>query len=264
MGLIRPGHVVALRRLSELRDLSLDGAGDLHIGALVTHRRVERSELVRQHHPTIAETFARIGSVRIRNQGTVGGNLGHADPAHDPPPTLIAFDARVSVARADGSHREVPIDEFFLGWFTSVLDPTEIVVGVRIPAARPDTRGAFVKFLPRSAGDYATVSAAAAVGLDGEGAISSVRIALGSVGSTSIRARGVEAALVGQPATEEVIGEAAALVRDEVDPVADGRGSAAYKREMSRVITTRALLRATGRNDHAGLVERIQTGGALR
>lgn len=243
-GLIRPARVVGLGRLTDLKGIE-DRDGDLWIGALATHREVERSTVVRSLHPVLADAFARIATVRIRNQATLGGNLAHADPAQDPPPILIALDATVHVAGPHGARRLVPLDSFFEDHFTSVLEPWEVIVGVTVPAARPGTRATYLKFLPRSADDYATVSVAVAVGLDDDGRVGTARIALGGVGSTPIRARTAELALIGEPPTATRLQQAAELVGAAVDPLDDVRGSAAYKREMARVWVGRALTMVT-------------------
>ena len=241
-GLIRPGHVVGLRRCTELRGIRADTRG-LWIGALATHRDVERSAAVRAHHPAIAETFARIATVRIRHQATIGGNLAHADPAQDPPPILMAFDASVIVAGPGGARREVPLDELFVDTFTTMLGEGEIITGVRIPPVAAGTRATYQKFLPRSQDDYATVSVAAAVRLDADGHIASARVALGAVGPTPIRARAVEDAITLQRPRPGLLADAAALVRDVINPLGDARGSAEYKRDMAVVWTRRALER---------------------
>jgi len=239
-GLIKPGHVVGLRRCADLRGIRADDSG-LWIGALATHREVERSDAVRAHHPAIADAFARIATVRIRHQATIGGNLAHADPAQDPPPILMAFDASVTVAGPGGARRLVPLDELFVDTFTTTLGEGEIITGVRIPPVKVGTRATYQKFLPRSEDDYATVSAAAAVRLDGEGRVESARIALGAVGPTPIRARAVEDAIAGRRPTPGLLADAAALVREAIEPLDDARGSAAYKRDMAVVWTRRAL-----------------------
>lgn len=244
-GLIEPRVVVGLRRLAGLRDIRSRDDG-LWIGALATHRDVERSPLVRGHHHMIADAFAQIATVRIRNQATVGGNLAHADPSQDPPPILMAFDARVAIVGPAGARRQVALGDLFVDHLTTTLAPTELIEAVIVPPALPGTRAIHLKFAPRSAEDWATVSVAAAVALDADGRVAWVRVALGAVGSTPIRAHQVEAALVGQAPTRELLREAAALVRGEVDPLDDLRGSASYKREMARVWTERALAQVSG------------------
>ena len=229
-GLIRPAHVIGLRGARELQGIRREKDGTLRIGALVTHREAERSPEVRAHCAALAETFGRVATIRIRNQATVGGNLAHADPAQDPPPMLMALGAEVLIGSRDRA-RTAAVDELFTDAFTTVLEPGEILREIRVPALPAGARATYLKFLPRTADDYATVSVAA-VASDGR-----VRVALGGVGSTPIRARGVERAI----ANGASIDDAAAQVRTEIEPIDDARGSAAYKREMARVWTARAL-----------------------
>lgn len=235
-GLVRPTRVVSLR------DAGLSGArrepdGALWIGATTTIHDAATSPAVRAHSPALAASLAQVATVRIRCQATVGGNLAHADPAQDPPPMLIALDAEVEVARA-GARRRIPLDAFFVDQFATALDPGELVVGVRVPPLIEATRATYVKFLPRTADDYATVSVAVALRVAGD-RVTHARVALGSVGATPVRARHVEAALRG--AGIEAVADAAALVRNEIDPLDDLRGSAEWKREMARVWTERAV-----------------------
>lgn len=225
-GLIRPAHVVDLHALAGLRRVVRTPDGGLHLGALATHRDIERSPAVASFCPAVAETFARIATPRIRGQGTVGGSLAHADPAQDPPVILLVLDATVETS--DG---EVHLADFFRGMFDTVLG-ARILTGVRIPPLPPGTRAAFHKFLPRTADDYATVSVAVARLPD-----AAVRVALGGVAATPVRARPVERAVAEGAGARE----AAALVAETIDPVDDARGSAAYKRRMARVWTERAL-----------------------
>jgi carbon-monoxide dehydrogenase medium subunit len=241
-GLIQPAHVVALRGVPELRGIERSPDGGLKLGASSTHRQLERSPEVTAYAQTLADTFGKVATVRIRNQGTLGGNLAHADPAQDPPPMLIALEAEAEVASKSGT-RVIPIDEFFVDYFQSVLQPGEVVTSVRLPPLREGTRVHYEKFLPRTQDDYATVSVAAALRLNAQNRCEHVRIALGAAAVTPVRARAVEQALLGQIMTPEAIAAAAALVRDEVDPLADLRGSADYKREMARVWTERTLRR---------------------
>ncbi|MBM2810609.1 MAG: hypothetical protein HW416_1368 [Chloroflexi bacterium] len=238
-GLIQPGHVVGLRSANELRGIGASSGG-IEIRALTTHREVERSSHVRDYCPTLVEAFERIATIRIRNQATIGGNLVHADPAQDPPPILLALDAEVVIQSKIGE-RTVPLDGFFRDYFETVVEEGELLASVRLPAIVAGTKSTYVKFLPRTEDDYATLSVGAALRLGADGSCEHVRVALGSAAPTPIRARKVEAALQGQRLTGPMIDEAAELVRDEVDPLDDVRGSAKYKREMARVWTGRAL-----------------------
>lgn len=239
-GLVQPAVVVGLQGIDALHGIRVAADGGLEIGALTTHREVETSPIVREFAPELARTFGRIATVRIRNQATIGGNLVHADPAQDPPPILLALDAEALVCGGDGA-RAIPLHAFFVGLFETALGEGELLCAVRIPPLAPAARLGYTKFLPRTEDDYATVSVAALLALNDEGRCEQIRIGLGSLGMTPLRARAVEDALRGERLTRELIQEAAALVRDEVDPLDDVRGSARYKREMARVWTARTL-----------------------
>ena len=239
-GLIRPGHVISLRAIGALAGIGRGHDGGLRIGATATHRQAERSPDVRALSPALTSAFASVATVRIRNQATVGGNLAHADPAQDPPPMLAALGAAVTVVSPRGA-RSIAVEDLAVDHFTTTLAGDEIITEVIVPPLAPGTRATYVKFLPRTADDYATVSVAAAMRL-ADGVVADTRIVLGAVGPTPIRARAAEAALAGAKPSRERLARAAALVRDEVDPLDDLRGSAEYKREMARVWTERALL----------------------
>ena len=240
LGLVLPEYVVSMRRIAGLREIGISKEGGLEIGALVTHAEVERSALVQRFFAPLAQTFGHVATVRIRNQATIGGNLVHADPASDPPPMLIAMDAEIVVARRGGV-RTISAGDFFRDVFDVALEPGEIVTAIRIPPPPRGMLGTYVKFLPGSKDDFATVSVAATVRLDGTGVCEDVRLALGSVATTPVRARRAEEVLRGKTLTRQTIDAAASAVAEEVDPLDDVRGSAAYKREMARVWTRRAL-----------------------
>lgn len=244
-GLVQPSVVVGLHGIDELHGIRRWGEAGLEIGALTTHRGVETAPAVHAFAPALAQAFARIATVRIRNQATIGGNLVHADPAQDPPPMLLALDAQAVIGSERGT-RTVPLDAFFVDYFETALREGELLLAVRIPALPAGARAAYTKFLPRTEDDYATVAVAAVLACDADGVCSDVRIGLGSLGTTPLRARAVEDALRGTRLTPQTIGEAAALVRDEVDPLDDVRGSARYKREMARVWTARTLTSLAG------------------
>ncbi len=237
--LVNPGCVVSLRRLAGLADVNLDDGKNLLIGALCTHRTLESSPIVREHAPLLAEAARRVATIRIRTMATLGGAVVHADPNQDLPPALIALDARVKL-RSPKGEREVPIDQFFTGYYETVTQPDEIVTGIAIPPSARTTGSAYLKFLPQTADDYATVSVAARVALN-NGTIADARVALGAAASTPLHARVVEDALRGQAPTRKTLEQAAALVGAIVDPIADFRGSVPYKRDMAIVFVRRAL-----------------------
>ena len=246
LGLIEPARLISLRRVPELRGVHANCG--LDIGPLTTHRQLELSPQVSGYCVALAETFSHVATVRIRNQGTIGGNLAHADPAQDPPPMLIALDADVTLTSRRGQRR-LPLEQFFVDYLTTVLEPGEILSAIHLPPLPPGTRASYHKFLPRSQDDYATVSVAATLRLNAHGQCEDARVALGGAAGVPLRARQVEDALRGETLTDRRIAEAAALVNDLVDPPDDARGSSAYKRRMARVWTERALLQLRDQSD---------------
>jgi carbon-monoxide dehydrogenase medium subunit len=241
--LVRPGCLVSLRDVQGLDRIEATN-GALRLGALVTHREAEVSPLVRERLPVLSETFRRVATVRIRHMATIGGALAHADPNQDPPVTLLALGARVEI-RGAGGLRELPLEEFFRDYYESALEPGELVTAVTVPVLPARSGATFLKFLPRTADDYATVAVAATVTLEPDGErCREARIALGSVGVTPLRGRAAETLLSGERIGERLLRAAGEAAKGEVDPLSDHRGSAAYKREMTAVMVGRALSQA--------------------
>jgi len=241
--LVRPSCLVSLRDVQGLGRIEATN-GAVRLGAMVTHREGEISPLVRERLPVLSETFHRVATIRIRHMATLGGALAHADPNQDPPVTLMALGARVEIRGAEGQ-RELPLEEFFRDYYETALAPGELVTGVVVPQL-PATSGAvFLKYLPRTADDYATVAVAATVTLELDGErCREARIALGSVGVTPLRGRAAEALLPGERLGEHLLHAVGEAAKGEVDPLSDHRGSAAYKREMTAVMVGRALTQA--------------------
>lgn len=243
--LVRPSCLISLRSVRGLNGIELQNGG-LRIGGLATHRQLETSPLIRRRLPMLADTYHHVATLRVRNMATVGGGLAHADPNQDPPPSLIALGATLKATSANGS-RVIPMDEFFKDYYETVLNPDELITEVMVPKLPPNSGAAYIKFLPRTADDYATVSAAAVLTLDKSNkTIADVRIALGSVGVTPIRATAAEAVLRGQPLKAEAFAEAGEKAKEAVDPISDFRGSAGYKKDMAAVFVRRALEKALG------------------
>ena len=243
--LVRPSCLISLRSVRGLNGIELQNGG-LRIGGLATHRQLETSPLIRRRLPMLADTYHHVATLRVRNMATVGGGLAHADPNQDPPPSLIALSATLKATSANGS-RVIPMDEFFKDYYETVLNPDELITEVMVPKLSPNSGAAYIKFLPRTADDYATVSAAAVLTLDKSNkTIADVRIALGSVGVTPIRATAAEAVLRGQPLKTEAFAEAGEKAKAAVDPISDFRGSAGYKKDMAAVFVRRALEKALG------------------
>jgi carbon-monoxide dehydrogenase medium subunit len=239
-GLVQPKVVVGIGQIPELRGVKRTAEGGLDFGATTTHRQLETSPEAFAYDAALPRALGVIATIRIRNQATVGGNLVHADPAQDPPPVLIALDATCDVVGPGGA-RTIPMESFFSDYLESVLDKTELLRSIKVPAMPAGSRLAYKKFLPRTEDDFATVAVAVRLGADADGRCTDLRIGLGSLGVTPLRAKAVESALRGQKLSAESIRDAAALVRDEVDPLDDIRGSAKYKREMARVWTERTI-----------------------
>ena len=241
----QPAHVIGLRRLSQSDGLGTieETGGGLRIGALCTLRRLEDSALLRQRIPVLADTVSRVATRRIRSMATIGGALVNGDPNQDPPPALIALGATVELTSASGV-RVCPVEELNIDYYETDVRPGEVLTALNVPVPDADTGGVYLKFLPRTADDYATVSVAAVVSRSPDNTCREVSIALGAAGTTPIRARAAEDLLRGQELTDDAIRAAAATVPDAVDPLDDFRGSADYKREMAGVFTRRALAQA--------------------
>ncbi len=241
--LVEAEHIVSLERIPGLDSIRAQG-DELRIGGLARHYDVEMSPVVRGFAPFLCDVYRRVATVRVRNMATVGGGLAHADPAQDPPPGFIALDARVRLV-SRGGEREVPVSELFSDYYETVIQPDELLTEVIVPRPAPGATFAYLKFLPRTEDDYATVAVAARAERE-DGVCRDLRVALAAAGPTPIRAHTVEQALVGRAVSAAAVREAADMVADEVDPLDDFRGSAGYKREMAVVFTRRALERVLG------------------
>jgi carbon-monoxide dehydrogenase medium subunit len=239
-GLIRPGHVVALRRIAGASRIDADAHGGISIGTGVSHTAVERSAAVRGAWPELADAVAKVATVRVRNQATLGGSVAHADPASDAPVMLAALAAQVVVLSAAGERRRVPLEDLIVDTFTTSLAPAELIHSIELRGRDEKTRAVYLKYTLRSVDDYCTVSVGACADIDA-GVFGDLRVFLGGVGPKPMRAVSVEAALRGQRVEPGRFADASAAARGDVDPIDDARGSAAYKREMARVWTERAL-----------------------
>ena len=240
--LSQPGHVIGMRRVGSLNAIESTPEG-LRIGALCTQRQIENSELVGKEVPLVADTFRKVATPRIRNMATIGGGLVNGDPNQDPPPSLIALGASAVMTSKSGD-RVVLLEEFFIDYYETDVQPGEILTNVMVPHAPAGSGSVYLKFLPRTADDYGTVNVAAVVSKEQDGTCKDVRIVLGAAGVTPIRAKDAEDALRGKPLTDENIRAAAVLVKDAVDPLEDFRGSADYKTDMAEVFARRAVEQA--------------------
>jgi carbon-monoxide dehydrogenase medium subunit len=232
------GHLVDIGRIPGLEYIKEEG-GVLKIGGRTRESALEHSQLIQTKYPLLAETAAVIADPLVRNLATVGGNLAHGDPANDHPATMLALRAEV-VATGPNGTRTIPIDQFFLGLFSTALGADEILTEIRIPVPPVHSGGSYVK-LERKVGDFATAATAVQLTLGAGGEIVSVGIALTNAGPTPLRASDAEQFLTGKPPSDDVIAEAAQAASAIATPSADRRGAVEYKRQMARVLTGRAL-----------------------
>ncbi len=243
--LAQPAVLVDLNRLPGLDGIAATPEGGLRIGAMVRNARLERDACARGSHPMLAEALAEVAHPQIRNRGTIGGNLSHADPASEMPAAMLALDARLAV-RGGGGPREVPAEAFFTGPLSTALAPDEMLVEVRIPPLPPRTGTAFLEFARRR-GDYALMGVAAVATLDAAGACTGARLAFCSAGPMPMAAPRAAAALAGTRLEEAAIAQAAALARQEVDPLGGLEATPAYQRHLAGVLAARALRLARDR-----------------
>jgi carbon-monoxide dehydrogenase medium subunit len=245
--LAQPGALIDINGLADL-DYIREEDGVLAIGALTRESALEHSPIVAERYPLLADTAKVIADPLVRNLATVGGNIAHADPANDHPATMLAYNAEV-VAHGPNGRRAIAIDDFFTGLFESALEANEILTEIRIPTPgdRPGSRpgGAYLK-LERKVGDYAVTAVAVQLTLDGD-RVGAIRIGLTNVNAVPMRARNAEQALTGQAATDDAIAAAGQAAAAECDPSPDLRGSVDYKRDMTRVLTQRAIHKALER-----------------
>ena len=244
-GVTRPGCVVDISRLSELRSIALDASGGLRLGAAVAARQIERDARLAKAFPSLVESAALVGSIQIRNLATVGGNLCNAAPSADMAPPLIALEAEAVIAGPKG-RRRVPLASFFEGVRTTVLGPDELLIELVVPAPGPRSGGHYLRHTPRRELDIAVVGVASQITLS-NGVCGKARISLASVAPTPVRATAAERMLEGQPLTKERVEEAATLAVEAARPISDQRGSAEFRKHLVRVLTRRTLTTALAR-----------------
>ncbi|MEO7145980.1 MAG: FAD binding domain-containing protein, partial [Bryobacteraceae bacterium] len=241
--LAAPGRLVDLGRLPDLNYIRRDGA-TLRIGATTTHHQIESSALVRSMSPLLAETASNIGDVQVRNMGTIGGAVAHADPAADYPAALLALDAQVHLVGAN-SARTIAIGDFFVDTFTTALQPGEIVAEIAVPEEASATGYSYRK-LPQTASGFALVGIAVRLRKSG-GRITLARVGVTGLSNKAFRAVNVERALEGTPGSDADIQKAAALAGDGNEANTDLHASANYRRHMAAVYTARAIRVALSR-----------------
>jgi carbon-monoxide dehydrogenase medium subunit len=239
--LARPAYVIYLGKLKELSYIREEG-GSIRVGALTTHAEIESSQLLQEKCPLLAETASRIGDRQVRNMGTIGGSIAHADPAADYPAALLALEASVEVRSAKGV-REVRVEDLIKGAYTTDLAPEELITEVRVPVLGGAVGTAYEKLVFR-ASDFAIVGVAALVSINREGVAERVRVGITGASDAPVRARGVEEELEGKKLTEESITEASRRASEGLNPPSDIRASGEYRKAMAEALTRRALMKA--------------------
>jgi len=239
-----PKYIVDLKRIAGLSGIREQGDGSIAIGALTTMREIETSPVITKKYPFLSQSAAEVGSIQIRNRATVGGNMANATPSADVAPSLIALNATAKIVGAN-SDRTVPLEEFFRGPGQTVMASDEILTELTIPKTGPRLVGEYIKFSPREMMDLAYVGVAVAYNLgDSDKKCDGVRIVLGAVAPTPLRAKRAEAALEGQVLTDALAEKVGRIAAEEAKPISDVRSSADYRRAMVGAMTRRALLNA--------------------
>ena len=237
-----PDVVINIKKIPGLDQLRYDEQNGLHIGASVTAREVETSAVVQEKYAGLHTAVQELGSIQVRNRATVVGNICRASPSADTLPPLIADGATVSIFGKDGT-RTLLLENFFTGPGQTVLSNDEVVTAVTVPPPQPNTCKVYIKHGRRQAMELATVGVAVNL-IRANDVCLKVRIALGAVAPTPIRARRAEAILEGQPISQELIAQAAEAAQQEARPISDVRASESYRSQMVKVLTRRALASA--------------------
>jgi carbon-monoxide dehydrogenase medium subunit len=242
--LAQPTLLVDLRDVAGL-DTIAEGDDVLSIGARATHRQIHEANVVRDRYPLLHDVTATIGDPQVRNWGTIGGSVAHADPASDWPAALLALSATI-VCRSQAGERTIGARDFFLDTFTTAIEPTEVLTEIRVPRRPHRAAGAYAK-LERKVGDFATVAVASVVRLDADGRIQTAGIGVTGVAETPFAATDAEAVLAGATPSDEVFRAAGVAVGAQSRPAGDVRGPVEYKRAMAAEMTLRSLRTAVER-----------------
>jgi aerobic carbon-monoxide dehydrogenase medium subunit len=242
--LAAPKILIDIGRLSELSGIREEN-GTIILGACTTHYAAETSALLKQRCPLLSETAAAIGDVQVRNRGTIGGSVAHADPAADWPAALLALEAQITLQQRSGA-RTVKAADFFVDLLTTTMASNEILTEIRVPAPAPRSGGTYLK-VPQPASGFALTGVAAQVTLGADNTVQHVAVGITGVSNKPHRASATEAALQGQRATAEAMAQAAAQAVDGIEALADIHASAEYRLHLARVYTKRALQTAVAR-----------------
>ncbi|MFQ5541349.1 MAG: FAD binding domain-containing protein [Candidatus Binatia bacterium] len=243
-GLLHPKALVNIKKIKELRGIRHDPTEGLIIGALVTHHEIETSDLLKEKLPVLCELEHDVANIRVRNMATVGGNLASGEPLTDLPCVFISLDSKVKISSSSGD-RTLPLEKLFVDYYETVLADDEILTEVVLPPLEPHTGIEYIRFSSSSVVDKPCIGVSVRITVDPKSrACRSVRIGLGCVAPTPMRALRAEKILEGKPLAAQRLEEAAAAAGEECNPLSDLRGSEHYKREMVRVLVRRTVPKA--------------------
>ena len=244
-GLVAPQYLISIKGLSELSYIK-DTKEGLNIGALTTHRAIEKSPVIQKKFSVLADMEQRLASIQTRNWGTIGGNLCHGEPAGDPAPVLIALKATLTTAGLKGE-RNMAVEDFSVDYFETALEPGELLTEIQVPAGPPHTGTAYTKFNVIQS-DLATVGVAVSITLgSSDGICQDIRIALGASAPTPMRAKKAEEVLRGKKITDDLLKKAGEVASTEAQPISDIAASEEYRRELVRVLVARVGKEALAR-----------------
>ncbi|OGP64715.1 MAG: hypothetical protein A2169_01935 [Deltaproteobacteria bacterium RBG_13_47_9] len=237
-GLIKPNYLIDIHGISELNYIKTDFKKGLRVGALTTHRAIEKSPAIKKSFSVLAEMENRLASIQTRNWGSIGGNLCHGDPAGDPAPLLIALNATLTIAGIHGE-RNMLVEDFFLDYFETVLEHGELLSEIQVPTIPPNTGVAYTKFNVIES-DMATVGVAVSITLTSKGGhCEDLRIALANSAPKPMRAKKAEELLRGKKITDDLLKEAGEVASTEADPISDIHASTEYRQELLKVLVRR-------------------------
>jgi carbon-monoxide dehydrogenase medium subunit len=241
-GLLATDYLIDIKHIKELDYIQFDAKAGLKIGATTTHHTIETSDVIKKNYPVLVAMENKLASIQVRNWGTIGGNLAHADPAGDPGPLLVALNASVKVGSAQGE-RTMALEDFCVDFFETALEEEEIILEVQVPTPEAKTGAAYQKFNLLES-DQGMVAVAAAVTLNGGGKCKDARVVLGNAGPKPIRVKRIEELLTGKGYDEKLFAEAGTIASEDCEPVTDIHASEEHRRHLLGVLTKRMLKQA--------------------
>jgi carbon-monoxide dehydrogenase medium subunit len=241
-GLVAVDYLIDLKGLNELSYIKYDEKAGLKLGATTTHRAIEKSAVIKKNYPVLTAMEERLASIQVRNWGTIGGNLAHADAAGDPAPVLISLDAKIKLGSSKGE-RVMSLEEFYTDLFETAMEHDEIVLEVQVPPAGPKTGSAYKKF-NLIENDQGIVAVAVTVTADKAGVCTDAKIVLGNAGVVPIRAKSAEKVLIGKKLTDKLFAEAGEAAAGDADPVSDIHASSEFRLHLIKVLTKRMVKQA--------------------